>query len=245
MSPLKNKGMQSMSKILGRITAAAALAVSFAPAHAEQLIYGFQAEQFEIRSLDGENALVWDFDVLVGTDELKFVWRSEAEMGTSTENFEGLENQLRLQIPIANFFDAVIGVRASTPEGGIDRYNAILGVKGLAPQWFEIDADLFISKYPFFRFEAEYEALLTNRVILVPSIEVNMPLKDDVALNQASGGATIEVGARLSYDLIDRAVSPYIGVNYEKAFGGTADMMRTAGEETEEFSFVVGTRLLF
>lgn len=234
-----------MSKNLGRIAAAAALAVSFSPVQAEQLIYGFQAEQFEIRSLDGENALVWDFDVLVGTDERKFVWRSEAEMGTTSENFENLENQLRLQIPIATFFDAVIGVRASTPDGGPDRYSAVLGVKGLAPQWFEIDADLFVSEYPFFRFEAEYEALLTNRLILVPSIEVTMPFKDDVALNQAAGGATIEVGARLSYDVVDRAVSPYIGVNYEKSFGGTAGMMRTAGEETEEFSVVVGTRLMF
>lgn len=245
MNILENKGLGSMGANLGKIAVAAILSLSMTPAYAEQLIYGFQAEQFEMRSRDGEDAFVWDFDALVGTDELKFVWRSEGELGLSSDSFEGLENQLRLQMPVSNFFDAVVGLQASTPEGAPDRFNGVLGVKGLAPQWFEIDADLYISDHPFFRFEVEYEALLTNRLIFVPSVEINLPLKDDTALNQGAGGATFEVGARLSYDVIDRAFSPYVGVNYEKSIGDTADMLRAAGEETDEFSIVVGTRLMF
>ena len=81
-----------------------------------------------------------------------------------------------------------------------------MGVKGLAPQWFEIDADLYLSDYSFFSFEAEYELLLTNRLILTPNIEIDMPLKDDIARGRGAGGAVMEIGARLSYDLIDRAV---------------------------------------
>lgn len=245
MRPLNYKRTKSMRKTLGQIAAASVLLLGLSPAQAEQLIYGFQAEQFEVRSRDGEDAFVWDFDALAGSDELKFVWRSEGELGLSSESFEGLENQLRLQMPISNFFDAVVGLHASTPDGAPERYNGVLGLKGLAPQWFEIDADLYLSDHPFFRFEAEYEALLTNRLIFVPSIELNMPLKDDRALNQAAGGATFEIGARLSYDVIDRAFSPYVGVNYEKSLGDTADMLRAAGEETDEFSLVVGARLMF
>ena len=30
--------------------------------YAEPLIWGFQAEQFEYRAMDGEDAFVWDFD---------------------------------------------------------------------------------------------------------------------------------------------------------------------------------------
>jgi len=214
-------------------------------AQAEPLIWGFQAEQFEYRSLEGEDALVWDFDALVGSDELKFVWRSEAEIGLTSDEFEGLENQVRLQFPISTFFDAVVGAYADTPNGAPDRFGGVLGVKGLAPQWFEIDADLYVSDYPFARFEAEYEALLTNRLILTPSAEINMPLKDDLAREQGAGGATVEIGARLSYDVIDRTFSPYIGVNYEASFGDTKNILQANGEDTDAFSIVFGTRLLF
>ncbi len=126
-----------------------------------------------------------------------------------------------------------------------DRYNAVLGLKGLAPQWFEIDADLYLSDHSFFRFEGEYEAMLTNRLILTPNLELTVPLQDDLAYDQAAGGATIEAGLRLSYDLIDRAVSPYIGVNYERSYGGTADLIRAAGDKNGMLSVVFGTRLMF
>ena len=74
----------------------------------EQLIWGVQAEQLEIRALDDEEVLVWDFDALIGTDELKLVWRSEAEYGLSSDEFESLENQLRLRFPISTFFNGVV-----------------------------------------------------------------------------------------------------------------------------------------
>jgi hypothetical protein len=40
------------------------------------------------------------------------------------------------QIPISDFFDAKAGARFDTPEGS-DRTYAVLGVAGLAPQWFD------------------------------------------------------------------------------------------------------------
>ncbi|MDE4205921.1 copper resistance protein B [Phaeobacter gallaeciensis] len=215
-------------------------------AQAEPLIYGFQAERLEYRDGDnGENVFVWDFDFVVGTDDLKLVWRSEAEIAEGSGDFEGLENQLRLQFPISTFFDGVVGVQASTPDGLPDRYNAVLGFKGLAPGFLEIDADFYLSDHSFFRFEGEYEGLITNRLILTPSIELTVPLEDDLAYDQASGGATMEAGLRLSYDLVDRSFSPYIGINYEKSFGGTADLIRASGKENGVTSIVFGTRLMF
>jgi len=227
-------------------SAAGMMLAAASTAQAEPLIYGFQAEQFEYRDGDnGENVFVWDFDFVVGTDELKLVWRSEAEIVEGSGDFEGLENQLRLQFPISTFFDAVVGVQAITPDNLPDRYNAVVGLKGLAPGFFEVDADLYLSDNSFFRFEAEYEGLITNRVILIPSIELTVPLADDLAYGQAAGGATVEAGLRLSYDLVDRAISPYIGVNYEKSFGGTADLIRASGEANGVTSIVFGTRLMF
>ena len=230
-----------------KIASAAGMMLAAASvAQAEPLIYGLQVEQFEYRNGDNdENVFLWDFDFIIGTDELKFVWRSEAEIVDGSGEFEGLENQLRLQYPVSTFFDAVVGVQAITPDNLPDRYNAVVGLKGLAPGFFEVDADLYLSDNSFFRFEAEYEGLITNRVILIPSIELTVPLADDLAYGQAAGGATVEAGLRLSYDLVDRAISPYIGVNYEKSFGGTADLISASGEENGVTSIVFGTRLMF
>ena len=91
----------------------------------------------------------------------------------------------------------------------------------------------------------DYEALITNRLILTPSVEVSVPLVDDRALDAGAFGPKIEAGLRLSYDVVDRLVSPYAGVHYERYFGDSADMRQTSGEATDAVYFVVGTKILF
>lgn len=233
-----------MDRWLAATAAMVWIAVGAAPGLAEPLIYGVQVDQAERRFDDGSDVYAWEFDALAGTDELKAVWRSEAEYLTGGNQFETLENQLRLQTPISTFFDAAIGVRVDTPRGE-DRAYGVLGVKGLAPQWFEVDADLYLGETSFVRLEAEYEGLITNRVILTPSVELDTPLGDDTTLGVGAFAPTLEVGARLSFDLLDRAVSPYIGVHYERQFGETADLARQEGEQADRLFFVVGTKLLF
>lgn len=214
------------------------------PAAAEPLVWGFSAEQLEYRVGDETDVLAWDFDAFAGSDELRLVWRSEAEYGTDEDEFETLENQLRLHWPIGDFWDAAVGVRVDTPAGP-DRAHGLIGLQGLAPQWFEIDLGLFVSNNPFVRFETEYELLVTNRLILTPSIEVELPLTDDEPIGAGAFGPRLEVGARLSYDLIDRSVAPYIGLHYERLFGETADLARADDEERDALFLVAGLRLRF
>lgn len=214
--------------------------------YAEALIWGVQLEQLEHRWAedDQSDVLAWDGRATIGTDELKFVVRSEGEFQTNSDQLEAMETQLRLQKPISKFFDAVAGIRVDTPDGR-DRVHGVLGVHGLAPQWFEVDADLFVSDKPSARFEVEYEALITNYLILTPSIEFNLPLRDDNGAEVAAWGPKMEIGARLSYDLVDRAVAPYLGVHYERVFGDTLDIKEAEGEEGDGLFFVAGVRLIF
>lgn len=213
---------------------------------AQMATYGVRANQLEYRfGENNEETIAWDFDFVYGTDELKFLFRSIGDMDTSTNDFARLESQFRLQKPISTFFDGFVGLQTNTPTNEPDRYNLMLGVQGLAPQWFEVEGGLYLSDNSFARFEAEYTANLTNRLFFIPSIEVDMPLTDDIAMNKKAGGATMEIGARISYDLVGRAISPYVGVNYEKSFGGTADLIEAGGGQSDNLSFVIGTRLFF
>ncbi|MDA1101278.1 MAG: copper resistance protein B [Proteobacteria bacterium] len=211
------------------------------------LFYGAQFEEFEYRRGDeDEDLLSWDGNAFVGSDELKLRWLGEGEYDLDKDDFERLENRLVLQIPVSTFFDVRGGVRLDTPKGA-DRWYGVVGVAGLAPQWLETGADFFVSETgdTSARLEVEYELLLTNYLILIPKVEVNMAFSDDREIAVGSGISDIEAGLRLSYDLIDRAVSPYLGFVYERKFGQTADFARDENEDVEAWRLVLGAKLMF
>ncbi|OUR80749.1 copper resistance protein CopB [Alphaproteobacteria bacterium 46_93_T64] len=216
-------------------------------ANAEELIYGFQAEEFEYRAGEnGEDLLVWEVDALVGSDELKLRLESSAEFDLDAKNFEDLSNQITLQTPISDFWDVKGGIRADTPEGS-NRWYGVVGITGLAPQWIEVDADLYFNNKGDLSvsFDAEYELLITNYLILTPSAQIEAAFSSDEEVGVGSGINSAEIGLRLSYDILDRAISPYVGVVYERKFGQTANFARDEGEETSSWQAVIGTKLLF
>ncbi|MFC4237937.1 copper resistance protein B [Thalassospira xianhensis] len=211
------------------------------------IFYGLQLEQFEYRYGDeGEKSAVWDGDAFAGTDELKLRWQSNGEQDLREDSFETLENRLVLQTPISDFFDAKAGVRLDTPTGQ-DRWYGTVGIAGLAPQWFEVDADLFVSETGdgSARLDIEFEGLLTNHLILTPSLETDIAFSDDREIGIGQGVSKVELGLRLSYDLIDRAVSPYIGVAHERKLGKTADFARDEDEDRDATYVVIGMRLMY
>lgn len=210
-------------------------------------VWGAQFEEFEYRySDDGEELATWNGDFFYGTDELKFRWLTSGEYAIEEQAYEGLENQIVGQVPISTFFDAKAGIRFDTPEGP-DRTYAVLGIAGLAPQWFEIDANFYVSKDgdTSTELDAEYELLLTNYWILTASLDATMAFSEDREIGVGKGLVSTETGLRLSYDLIDRSFSPYVGVVHERKYGDSADFARADGAGTEQWFAVIGARLSF
>ena len=207
-------------------------------------IWGAQFEEFEYRySDDDEELATWNGDFFYGTDELKFRWLTSGEYAIEERAYEGLENQIVGQVPISTFFDAKAGIRFDTPEGP-DRTYAVLGVAGLAPQWFEIDANFYLSKDgdTSAELDAEYELLLTNYWILAAALDATVAFSEE---GVGKGLVSTEMGLRLRYDLVDRSFSPYIGVVHERKYGDTADFARADGAGTEQWFAVIGARLSF
>lgn len=210
-------------------------------------IWGIQFEELEYRYSDDDEELgVWNGDFSYGTDDLKVRWLTKGEYAIDGQAYEGLENQLVGQIPISTFFDAKAGVRFDTPEGP-DRTYAVLGVSGLAPQWFEVDANLYVSDEgdTSAEVDAEYELLLTNYWILAATLDATIAFSEDREIGIGKGLVSTETGLRLSYDLIDRSFSPYLGVVHERKYGDSADFAESAGGRTEDWFAVVGGRISF
>jgi len=209
--------------------------------------YGIQLDELEYRFGDtGDEITAWSSNVFVGPDELKIHWASEAEYATKESSFEKLENQILLQKPISDFFDLHGGVRFDSPKGP-DRWYGVVGVSGIAPQWIDVDANFFLSEKgdASLRLDTEYELLITNKLILTPTLEINYAFSEDAEIGSGTGLNDAELGMRLSYDILDRAISPFMGVLYEHKFGDTADFSKEENSDTKGWSFLVGTKLLF
>lgn len=235
----------------GLAAAAAAVALTVAlPARAEMLddaiFTSVRFDQLEIRAGEGTNVAAWDLEAWAGGDVWKLALESEGEYVMRSNQFETLENQIVVRRLVSDFFDAKAGVRLDTPAGP-NRVYGVLGFEGLAPQWFEVDGDLFLSEKGDLssRFSVEYDLLLTNWLILQPVGEVNLAASDDREIGQGQGITDIELGLRLRYEIGDRAIAPYIGVHWEKKLGETATIARSEGEDTDDARVVAGVRLLF
>lgn len=203
------------------------------------------ADRFEYQSGEGSPALLLEGQGWWGTDENRLWIKSEIDYDLDSSGFEEAEVQALWSRPIARYFDMQAGLRHDF-EPGPSRTYATLGVQGLAPYWFEVDGAVFVSEEGDLsaRLEAEYEFLLTQRLILQPRTELNFAAADVPEFETGAGLSTAEVGLRLRYE-IDRQFAPYVGVNWKASTGETADYVRARGDDTETLSFVAGVRLWF
>ncbi len=209
----------------------------------DPLLFKLMIDQLEWRDAAGGDLLAWEADIWVGKDLNKFWFKTEGEHADGET--EGAELQALYSRAVDPYWDFQIGWRHELkPEP--NRNWLALGFKGLAPYWFEVDASLFAGGNGQLagRLQAEYELMLTQRWVLSPEFEMNIHGKDDEATGVGSGISDLELGLRLRYE-IRREFAPYIGINWEKKLGNTADFAEQEGESTDDLQFVVGVRAWF
>lgn len=192
---------------------------------------------------DGAGGEAWGVKGWIGSDTHRLWLRSEGEREGGKLADADLE--VLYGRPVARWWDLQAGVRRTFGPGP-SRTAAALGISGLAPGKFEIEATGYLDGdgRVSARAEAAYTLLLTNRLVLEPRIEANWQARDDHARGLGAGVSSIEGGLRLRYE-IDRRFAPYAGVVRTETFGDTADLRRTDGEATGETRLVAGLRLRF
>lgn len=198
-----------------------------------------------LEAFDAEKGagLEWEGQAWFGTDLNKVWLRSEGERSGGHTEAAGIE--VLYGRAIAPWWDVVAGVRHDFKPGASQDFVAI-GIQGLAPYKFEVEATAYLgeSGQTAARIEVEYETLLTNRLILQPLVELNVYGQNDQRRGIGSGLSTAEFGLRLRYE-IRREFAPYIGVVHERAFGRTADFRRNEGEDVNDTRLVAGIRIWF
>ena len=211
--------------------------------------YRFLVDQLEARIREGADGYAWDAEAWYGGDINK-LWVTFEGEGTFGEGVEDAELQALWSRAVDPWFDLQLGVRQDFGSGP-DRTHLVAGIQGLAPYWFEVGAMAFVSNKGDVsaRFEGEYDLRLTQALIFQPRVEFDLALQDSREIRVGSGLSTAEIGARLRYEFFPSSgpavIAPYVGIQYERAFGQTARYYRAAGDDVGGWSVLAGLRTWF
>lgn len=202
-------------------------------------------DRVEVRHAGDSERLLWDAEGWHGGDISKLRLKTEGETDLDSGRVEEAEFQALYSRAVTPFFDLNMGLRQDIRPNP-DRTHLVLGLEGLAPYWFELDGNLFLSHKGDLtgRIEAEYELLFSQRLILQPRAELAFSAQGVPELGLGSGVTSLDLGLRLRYEIV-REYAPYIGLSWQKQFGATADFSRAAGEDADALTVLAGLRIWF
>ncbi len=147
---------------------------------------------------------------------------------------------------ISTYWDTQVGVRSDYYKEGDNRQWLAFGLQGLAPYWFELDMTAYLGERgsTAFTLEAEYELLLTQKLIVQSRAEIICYGKDDEQNELGSGLSNSSIGFRVRYEYT-RQFAPYLGVEWTKKSGNTADYAQLNGQSSSDTEFVAGIKFWF
>ena len=219
------------------------------PIHDSQTNFLVLFDQLEYTDGDGPATVGWDLVSWVGGD-LNRLW-IESEGQVLTRGGEGEIDRLDLLYGrlIAPFWDLQGGVsyqRLWGPGPGADRLSAVLGIQGMAPYAWEVDANLRISEDGDVSADAQatWDLLITQRLVSQFRVEALYAFQTVEEMDVGTGFNSLGLGLRLRYE-IRREVAPDLGVAWSRLYGATARLARERGEDTVDLRAVAGLRLWF
>jgi len=198
----------------------------------------------EVQIRNGRNGYRWEGEAWFGGDIDRLQIKSEGA-GNFGERTDDVEVQALWSRAVSPFFNAQLGVRHDIVPNPSRTY-AVAGVEGIAPNWFRVTGQVFLSNKGEFlaRLEGSYDERITQRLILQPRTELNFSAQDVPAIGVGSGLSSVELGARLRYE-VRKEFAPYVGVEWSKKTGNTGRFARLRGEDDDQVNFVAGVRFWF
>ena len=190
------------------------------------------------------NAGVFDLQAWYGTTFDRLVVKTEGDF--SEGSLEENQTDILWGHAVSAYWDTQAGVRLDYNKEGENRQWLAFGLQGLAPYWFELDMTAYVGERgnTAFTLEAEYELLLTQKLIIQPRAEITLYGKNDKQNELGSGLSSSAIGFRVRYEFT-RQFAPYIGVEWSNKFGNTADYATSSGQSSNNTAFVAGIKFWF
>lgn len=208
---------------------------SHAKEHGGQIYQSTTLESRWLRNEDGEGTLKSELETRIGTDENKLFIKLHSDKAESHR--AETEAKVLYSRMISDFWDAQAGIQyRNDPNREVDenQLDAVVGLHGMAPYFFESDAYLYAGQDQQWRFslETERDLLLTQKLILKPYLDLDVVFSDDSKYAQKTGLSRVATGLETRYE-ISKQIMPFIDVSYEYQKGNeeTAWQQRTDSEQ--------------
>ncbi len=199
----------------------------------------------QLESVNGEKgeATAYDLQAWLSQGLQRVTLKAEGDIEHG--KLEESRTELLWGKALSAYWDTQLGIRHDMGDNPGQSWLAV-GVQGLAPYWFEIDATGYLGSggQTALRLDVEYDLLLTQQLILQPAAELNLYGKSNMENGVGSGLSDATLGMRLRYEF-SRQLAPYVGIERITRFGQTADFARRAGLRAQDTQWVAGVRFWF
>ncbi|WP_269618232.1 copper resistance protein B [Zhongshania sp. BJYM1] len=216
---------------------------AWAHSDADPIVSMLSFKQFEQSKIGDDTAAIWNVDAWIGKDYDKLWIKTNGEFAHGQRQDSSIE--VLYSRAVATYWDIQTGWRGDFNDTENRQWFAF-GLQGLTPYFFETELTFYLGEHgqTALKIDTEYELLFTQKLILSPELEVNIHGRNDRQTGTGGGLSDIEAGLRLRYEFT-RKFAPYIGVNYHKKYGQTAEYSRDSGTDTETMSWLIGLRFWF
>lgn len=215
--------------------------------HGGQIYQQTTLESKWLRNDNGQGALKSKLETRIGTDENKIFIKVHANKAESQQT--EYDAKLLYSRNVADFWDVQAGIRyRNDPNREVDQeqVDAVLGLHGMAPYFFETDAYVYIGqdRQISFNLETERDLLLTQKLIIQPYLDINVVLSDDSNYAKKTGLNSVQVGLETRYE-INKKVMPFMDVAYGYNKGVQETAWQKSSSSENEWFYGAGIRFKF
>lgn len=215
--------------------------------HGGQIYQQTTLESKWLRNDEGQGVLKSELETRIGTDENKIFIKVHADKVESQQ--AEYDTKLLYSRNVADFWDAQAGLRyRNDPNREIDQdqVDAVFGLHGMAPYFFETDAYVYIGqdRQVSLNLETERDLLLTQKLIVQPYLDMNIMLSDDSNYAKKNGLNSVQVGVETRYE-INKKVMPFMDLAYGYNKGVQETAWQKSSSSENELFYGVGIRFKF
>ena len=214
--------------------------------HGGQVYQTTKLENAWLIDENGQGSLESKSNTLIGTDENRLYIEanlSKAESDDSKYDISALYSR-----NIAPFWDAQAGIRYSDDNVDPDnrRVDAVMGVMGLAPYFFETQAYLYAGENNFWGASLEFDRdlLLTQKLITQPYIEADVVFNDGANYAAKTGLSELRTGIKTRYEITKR-IKPFVDVAYHYEKGNKVPAQQPSTQSAKNWQYGIGLELMF